>query len=48
VFPKNLAAGLALADQALLLVAFSQQDAAGVITAMRSRPNPELLGQVGM
>jgi CPA2 family monovalent cation:H+ antiporter-2 len=48
VFPENLAAGLALADQALLLVGLSQQDAAGVISAMRSRLNPELLGQVGV
>jgi len=48
VFPENLAAGLALADQALLLVGLTQQEAATIITATRSRLNPELLGSVGV
>jgi CPA2 family monovalent cation:H+ antiporter-2 len=48
VFPENLAAGLALADQALLLLGLSQEEAASIITATRSRFNPELRGQVGI
>jgi hypothetical protein len=48
VFPENLAAGLALAHQALLLTGFTQDDAAGVITKVRAELNPELLGRVGV
>jgi K+:H+ antiporter len=48
VFPENLAAGLALAHQALLLTGFTQDDAAGVITKVRAELNPELHGRVGM
>jgi K+:H+ antiporter len=48
VFPENLAAGLALAHQALLLTGFTQDDTAGVITKVRAEPNPELLGRVGV
>jgi CPA2 family monovalent cation:H+ antiporter-2 len=48
VFPENLAAGLALADQALILSGFTQEDAARVITEVRARLNPELSGRVGV
>ena len=48
VFPENLAAGLALADQALLLSGFAQEEAARVITDVRLRLNPELRGHVGI
>jgi CPA2 family monovalent cation:H+ antiporter-2 len=48
VFPENLAAGLALADQVLLLCGFSQNDAASVVTAVRAELNPELNGHVGI
>jgi monovalent cation:H+ antiporter-2, CPA2 family len=48
VFPENLAAGLALADQALVLSGFSQERAARVITEVRARLNPELQGRVGI
>ena len=48
VFPENVAAGLALADQALLLSGFTQEDAARVITAVRAELNPELRGRVGI
>jgi CPA2 family monovalent cation:H+ antiporter-2 len=48
VFPENLAAGFALADQALILSGFTQEDAARVITEVRARLNPELSGRVGV
>jgi CPA2 family monovalent cation:H+ antiporter-2 len=48
VFPENLAAGLALAHQALLLTGFTQDDAAGVITKVRAELNPEPRGRVGV
>nr|MDQ3959384.1 NAD-binding protein [Pseudomonadota bacterium] len=48
VFPENVAAGLALADQALLLSGFTQEDAARVITEVRAELNPELRGRVGI
>jgi CPA2 family monovalent cation:H+ antiporter-2 len=48
VFPENLAAGLELAHQALLLNGFTQDDAAGVITKVRAELNPELRGRVGV
>lgn len=48
VFPENLAAGLGLADQALLLAGLSQEDAAKIITTLRAELNPELRGGVGI
>jgi CPA2 family monovalent cation:H+ antiporter-2 len=48
VFPENLAAGLALADQVLLACGFSQDDAAAVVTKVRAELNPELSGRVGI
>jgi CPA2 family monovalent cation:H+ antiporter-2 len=47
VFPENIAAGLALADQVLLVCGFSQDDAANIITAIRAELHPELRGRVG-
>jgi monovalent cation:H+ antiporter-2, CPA2 family len=48
VFPENLAAGLALADQALLFSGFTQEEAARVITSVRAELNPELRGRIGI
>jgi CPA2 family monovalent cation:H+ antiporter-2 len=48
VFPENLAAGLALANQTLLLSNFTQEDAARVITAVRAELNPEIRDRVGV
>lgn len=48
VFPENLAAGLGLADQAMLLCGMSQREAAKVITALRTELNPELHERVGV
>ena len=48
VFPENLAAGLGLADQALLLWGLDQQEAARVVTALRAMLNPELAGSGGL
>ncbi|MGO4175495.1 NAD-binding protein [Bosea sp. TAF32] len=48
VFPENLAAGLALADQALLLCDLSQEEAGRVITTLRAELNPELRHRVGI
>jgi CPA2 family monovalent cation:H+ antiporter-2 len=48
VFPENLAAGLALADQVLLLGGLDQQQAAKVITIVRAELSPELDGRVGL
>jgi CPA2 family monovalent cation:H+ antiporter-2 len=48
VFPENLAAGLALADQSLLLCGFSQEEAGRIITALRAELNPELQQRVGI
>jgi CPA2 family monovalent cation:H+ antiporter-2 len=48
VFPENLAAGLALADQALLLCGLDQEAAARVVTGLRERLNPELIGSAGV
>jgi CPA2 family monovalent cation:H+ antiporter-2 len=48
VFPENLAAGLALADQALLLTGLSQEQAARVITEVRAELNPELRDRIGV
>ena len=47
VFPENVAAGLALADQVLLVCGFSQDTAANIVTAVRAELNPELRGRVG-
>jgi CPA2 family monovalent cation:H+ antiporter-2 len=47
VFPENVAAGLALADQALLVCGFSQDMAANIVTTVRAELNPELRGRVG-
>lgn len=48
VFPENFAAGLVLADQVLLSCGFSQDEAAGIVTAVRAELNPELSGRVGI
>ena len=48
VFPENLAAGLALADQVLLLAGLSQEQAASIVTEVRAELNPELEGRVGV
>jgi monovalent cation:H+ antiporter-2, CPA2 family len=48
VFPENLAAGLALADQILVLEGLSQEQAASIITEVRVELNPELRGRVGV
>jgi CPA2 family monovalent cation:H+ antiporter-2 len=48
VFPENLAAGLGLADQALLLAGFTREDAAHVITSVRAQINPQLRDRVGV
>ena len=47
VFPENVAAGLALADQVLLVCGFAQDDAASIVTAVRAELHPELRGHVG-
>jgi monovalent cation:H+ antiporter-2, CPA2 family len=48
VFPENLAAGLALADQSLLLCGLTQQEAGKIITTLRAELNPELRERVGI
>ena len=48
VFPENVAAGLALADQVLLVCGFSQDNAANIVTTVRAELNPELRGRVGI
>jgi CPA2 family monovalent cation:H+ antiporter-2 len=47
VFPENIAAGLALADQVLLVCGFSHDDAANIVAAVRAELHPELRGHVG-
>jgi CPA2 family monovalent cation:H+ antiporter-2 len=47
VFPENVAAGLALADQVLLVCGFSQDNAANVVTTIRAELHPVLRGRVG-
>src|SRR4030081_3780080 len=47
VFPENVAAGLALADQVLLVYGFSQDSAANIVTTVRAELHPELRGHVG-
>jgi hypothetical protein len=48
ILPENVAAGLGLADQALLLCGLDQQAAARVVTALRATLNPELAGSGGV
>jgi monovalent cation:H+ antiporter-2, CPA2 family len=48
VFPENLAAGLALADQSLLLCGLTQEEARQIITTLRVELNPELRQRVGI
>jgi CPA2 family monovalent cation:H+ antiporter-2 len=48
VFPENFAAGLALADQVLLVSGLSQDEAARVVTEVRAELSPELTGRVGL
>ena len=48
VFPENLAAGLALADQSLLLCGLTQEEAGQIITTLRAELNPELRERVGI
>src|SRR5258707_12604895 len=48
VFPENLGAGLALADQSLLLCGLTQQEAGQIITTLRAELNPELRERVGI
>ncbi len=48
VFPENLAAGLALGNQALLLLGRSHEEAARVVTELRALLNPELEGHLGL
>jgi CPA2 family monovalent cation:H+ antiporter-2 len=48
VFMENLAAGLALADQVLLVCGFSQDNAAHIVTTVRAELDPELKGLVGI
>ena len=48
IFPENLAAGLALADQSLLLSGLTQQEAGRIITTLRAELNPELRERVGI
>ena len=47
VFPENVAAGLAVADQVLLVCGFSQDSAANIVTTVRAELHPELRGHVG-
>jgi CPA2 family monovalent cation:H+ antiporter-2 len=48
VYPENLAAGLELADQALLLSGLSREQASQVITEVRAEISPDLRGHVGL
>jgi CPA2 family monovalent cation:H+ antiporter-2 len=48
IFPENFAAGLALADQVLLMSGLTREHAAKVVTAVRAELNPELSGRVGL
>jgi K+:H+ antiporter len=48
VFPENLAAGLALADQVLLMFGLSRENAAKIVTTVRAELNPDLIGRVGV
>jgi monovalent cation:H+ antiporter-2, CPA2 family len=46
--PAVLRAGLGLADQALLLIGFSQDEAGRVVAEVRAELNPELCERVGL
>ncbi|MDB5435290.1 MAG: glutathione-regulated potassium-efflux system protein [Phenylobacterium sp.] len=48
VFPENLAAGLGLADQALLLCGLDRRAAARLVTKLRAQLNPELARSGGL
>ena len=48
VFPENLAAGLGLADQALLLCGKTQNQAARIVSTVRAELNPELKEMIGV
>jgi monovalent cation:H+ antiporter-2, CPA2 family len=48
VFPENFAAGLALADQVLLLGGLTRENAAKVVTTVRAELSPELIDRVGL
>ena len=48
VFPENLAAGLGLADQALLLCGKTQNEAARIVSTVRAELNPELKEMIGV
>ena len=48
VFPENLAAGLALADQVLRLNGLDQERAASIVSELRVELNPELRGRIGV
>ncbi|GIV04248.1 MAG: glutathione-regulated potassium-efflux system protein [Candidatus Binatia bacterium] len=48
VFPENLAAGLALGNQALLLLGRSHEEAARVVSELRALLHPELAGHIGV
>ncbi|GBD25539.1 Glutathione-regulated potassium-efflux system protein KefC [bacterium HR30] len=48
VFPENLAVGLALGNQALLLLGRSYEEAARVVSELRALLNPELAGHIGV
>jgi CPA2 family monovalent cation:H+ antiporter-2 len=45
VFPENVAAGLTLADQVLLVCGFSQDNASNVVTTIRAELQPVLRGR---
>ena len=48
VFPESLAVGLALGNQALLLLGRSHEEAARVVSELRALFNPELAGHIGV
>jgi CPA2 family monovalent cation:H+ antiporter-2 len=48
IFPESLAAGLALADQALLLTGFTQDEAAQIIRDVRAALSPHLDKVLGL
>jgi len=48
IFPESLAAGLALADQALLLIGFTQDEAAQIIRKVRAALHPRLDKVLGL
>jgi CPA2 family monovalent cation:H+ antiporter-2 len=48
IFPESFAAGLALADQALLLAGFTQDEAAQIIRDVRAALSPHLGKVLGL